>query len=350
VTAPESVPAARAAPGPFDAVVGLRARALDVLSGVLRDEDRARPYALLDFPSYPNAGDAAIWLGTLRLLETLGFPPPAYTCDNRTFEARRLARAVGDGTILLRGGGNFGDLFRKHQALRERVVLEFPGNRIVQLPQSVHFVSDEARERARRTLSAHPRFTVLARDARSLERARDLGLETALCPDLAAGLGPLPKAAPPERRVHWLTRKDRWRVHVPFRIADVRSSDWPPERTTPAGLGSALLSSLVRRGLPLRPWLSRTYDPAARRRLARALALLGTAAVVVTDRLHGHLLCLHTGTPHVLLAERTGKVRAYHDTWTRGAPGVAFAEGVEDALEVARGMLRALPEAGRGPS
>jgi exopolysaccharide biosynthesis predicted pyruvyltransferase EpsI len=350
MTSRETVPAAPAAPSPFDTVLGLRAKALDVLGEVLRGEDRGRPYALLDFPSYANAGDAAIWLGTSALLEALGFPPPAYTCDNRTFEPDVLARAVGDGPILLRGGGNFGDLFPKHQELRERVVREFPNNRIVQLPQSIHFESPEARDRAGRALAGHRALTVLVRDATSLERARDLGLSAALCPDLAAGLGPLPKREAPVRRIHWLTRKDHWRIHAAFPIADVPSSDWPKERTSVGGLHASWLASLIRRrrfrGLPLRRWLSRTYDPAARRRLARALELLGTAAVVVTDRLHGHILCLHTGTPHVLIDERTGKVRAYHDTWTRGAPGVVFADRIEDALDRAREMLRALPESG----
>jgi pyruvyl transferase EpsO len=96
--------------------------------------------------------------------------------------------------------------------------------------------------------------------------------------------------------------------------------------------------------LPLRALLSRTYDPAARRRLGRAVALLSGADVVVTDRLHGHVLALLLGIPHVLLDDRTGKVHALHATWTRDVAGVRAARDPAEALLLAR-TLRDEPSA-----
>ena len=96
-----------------------------------------RPYALLDYPAYANVGDNAIWLGTLEALRQLGAGPPAYTCCADTYHADSLRRRVQDGPVLIKGGGNFGDLYPRHQRLRERVVRDFPDNPIVQLPQTV---------------------------------------------------------------------------------------------------------------------------------------------------------------------------------------------------------------------
>ena len=53
------------------------------------------------------------------------------------------------GTILLSGGGNFGDLYESHQEIREDVIANFPANRIIQLPQSISFHAGEALQSAR---------------------------------------------------------------------------------------------------------------------------------------------------------------------------------------------------------
>jgi exopolysaccharide biosynthesis predicted pyruvyltransferase EpsI len=304
-----------------------------------------RPWALLDFPCFPNVGDNAIWLGTRAALTAIGMPPPTYTCDNRTFEPDVLARLVGDGPILLLGGGNFGDLFAKHQRLREQVVARFPSNPVVQLPQTIRFRGSDALEATRRALAPHRDLKVLVRDAKSLEVAtRDLRLDAALCPDLAFGLGPAGARPHPPRRIFWLSRYDSWRLHVPPPPGeDLVVADWPKERLSFRRAYLRFLSSRIRRGRARgtreRTALSALYDPLARWRVARGLDRLAEGSVVITDRLHGHVLSMRSGTPHVLLDDRTGKVRAFHETWTRGVDGVAWANDRAEALALARQML-----------
>jgi pyruvyl transferase EpsO len=328
-----------------DAVVALRARLLHVLRETLEGW-RGGPWALLDFPSYPNAGDSAIWVGGRAALADAGMGPPAYVCDKRTFEPDLLARRVGTGPILIHGGGNFGDVYRSHQRLREEVVRRFPGNPVVQLPQSIHFVDPGAAQRARAVFQAHPRFTLLVRDEPSRRRAHDeLGLAARLCPDLSLGLGPLR----PARRggggggILWIARADEWARHAPPASSPEGGvSDWPRERMTARRLWASLLGRGIRAGLgralPLSSLLTRTYDPAARARLACAIAWMGSADVVVTDRLHGHVLALLLGIPHVLLDDRTGKVHALHAAWTSGVAGIRVARDPAEALDLARAL------------
>ena len=326
------------------AVAAMRERALAALRGAL-GEDLGRPYALVDFPRHSNLGDSAIWLGTLACLEAVGAPPPAWTCDDRTFRADELARAVPDGPVLILGGGNFGDLHPRHEALREQVVATFPDRRVVQLPQTIHFDEPAPLARARRVLSAHRHLHVLVRDAQSLAKARDqLGLDAHLAPDLAVGLLPRPATGARVPRVLWLARGDEWNLHeAPEAADDVEVGDWPDEGYPWGRRRVRLLGGLVRAGLgrvlPVRRALMASYEPLSRWRLERGLATVSRAAVVVTDRLHGHLLCLLAGTPHVLLDDATGKVSAYHEAWSRGTPGVVLARDAADALRAARAML-----------
>ena len=61
-------------------------------------------YALLDFPNHSNVGDSAIWLGEKKWLFD-NRRRLIYTCDIDTYSPRVLADQLGDGCILLHGGG-----------------------------------------------------------------------------------------------------------------------------------------------------------------------------------------------------------------------------------------------------
>jgi exopolysaccharide biosynthesis predicted pyruvyltransferase EpsI len=178
-------------------------------------------------------------------------------------------------------------------------------------------------------------------------RAReDLGLEARLCPDMAFALPALPAAPRSARGVLWLLRRDRESASPDGRPpAGARVSDWPGEpRSVVRRVQRVLTRSLAL--LPGGRWwrrraLESTYAPVARRRLSAALALLRSAEVVVTDRLHGHLLCVLAGIPHVVLGDRHGKVAGVREAWTREAPGVLDATSVDDAAARAAGLLAA---------
>ena len=298
--------------------------------------------ALLDFPSHPNVGDSAIWLGARAALRACGAPAPAYTCDAQHYDRAELARAIGrDGVILFTGGGSFGDVWETPLAFRARVVADFPGHRIVQLPESVHFARPEALARARRQFAAHPHFTMLVRDAASLAfMQREFRAPVHLAPDLAFALGPLARTAPASRHVLWLKRsdrEDRWPDHP---RAD--AVDWitdPPDTLIRA---TDLLRALMRRRAWLRPAgrraLAAASTPLAERRLARGLALLSTTRVLVTDRLHGHVLATLLGIPHVLLDNSYGKLHRFAASWTATAGFVQLATSPSEAAHAAHAL------------
>ena len=156
------------------------------------------PVALLDFPSYPNVGDSAIWLGTVAVLRGLGCPV-VYVADQLSYSRRALERRLPAGAaVLLQGGGSFGDLWPEHQLFRERVVQELPERPIVQLPVSIDFRTPAAEDRARTTLDRHERLTLLCRDRESLAYAEaHYRAPSRLCPDAAFGLDPAPRDGRP---------------------------------------------------------------------------------------------------------------------------------------------------------
>jgi exopolysaccharide biosynthesis predicted pyruvyltransferase EpsI len=305
--------------------------------------------ALVDFPHVPNVGDSAIWLGTLAYLARRGIRP-RFTCSNRSYSRSALARRIGNGVILLSGGGNFGDLYPPHQDLREAVIRHFPRNTIVQLPQTIHFESLEKLARARQILDAHPDFTLLVRDASSLALAREqFRAPSLLCPDMAFALGAQSRPAPPTHPVVWLARNDKESPTVAAARppAGVFKTDWLLDEVTPTVKLNRRLGRLARE-LPtlrrlLQGTLSLTYEPVARERVQRGMRALGAGRVVVTNRLHGHVLCLMMGIPHVVMDNSYGKVRGFYEAWTRSSPLALWGDSEAAALERALEMADARP-------
>jgi pyruvyl transferase EpsO len=300
--------------------------------------------ALLDLPNHPNSGDNAIWLGELALLRRR-HAHLAYVCETHGYDARAVRRAVGpNGVVLLHGGGNFGDEWPGYQALREQAVGELADLAIVQLPQSAQFGDDVARARAAAALGDHPRLTLLCRDLPSCETARALAPRATveLCPDAAFALRPVQRRGTPPGLPLWLARTDRERRAA--RLAPPSGygvvTDWGE-----ADLSEDALRALSRdagQRATKRSWLAPAAVPAlaalhrglTTRRVREALALLASAPVVVTDRLHAHILCLLLGVPHVVVDTGYGKLRRFVDAWTHDNPLVRVAADAAEAEEL----------------
>jgi len=67
----------------------------------------------------------------------------------------------------------------------------------------------------------------------------------------------------------------------------------------------------------------------------RGCRVLSQGRLVITDRLHGHILSLLMGIPHVLLDNSYGKVRRFYEAWTKEFESVRWADVPAQALEQA---------------
>jgi len=300
--------------------------------------------ALVDFPNYPNVGDSAIYLGQLACLRSLRIRRPRFICDFRTYDRKALAKAVRDGAILLTGGGSFGDLSPVAQECREDILRSFPNNRVIQLPQSLHFQRTDSLDRAKRVIGSHRNLKLFWRDERSLEMAkRNFDADSELCPDMAFCLGSLERPRPASTRIVWLLRTDK--ESAVTRPEDLKATivDWRTEPGTRLlRLNYRLMGATLR--LPAtrfwRSLLIQTYKPLATTRLRRGLNLLSGGDVVITDRLHGHILSMLLGIPHVVLDNSYGKISSFHSAWTSGVENVQYARSSKAALELANALMK----------
>jgi pyruvyl transferase EpsI len=151
-------------------------------------------YAGTPPPRLKNVGDHAqaiairTWLKKhfpdLRVVET--------DRDQTEYHLPALKWLVKPGDVFfLQSGGNMGDRHKRAERTRRSVISSFPGNQIVCLPQTISFRDTlsgvEELEKTRRIYASHPRLTVIARDPRSFDLARELfpGARTLCMPDFA---------------------------------------------------------------------------------------------------------------------------------------------------------------------
>ncbi len=286
-------------------------------------QDRPRAFVFLA-ADYGNLGDLAITRAQLDFLAARlpGHAVVEIPISRTTSWLPRLRAEVRpDDVVTLVGGGNTGDLYDDIQHLRELVVRSFPGNPVISFPQSADFSATTygrlALARARRVLASHPDVVLLARDSRTLAFFEEAfpGTRSGLAPDVVLTLD---RAQPAAGRVGVLLAL----------------------RVDAEMLTSGAVRSLVERLAGARDEVRRrdTHVGGARRgraeadaELDRAWADFRAARLVVTDRLHGMIFALVTGTPCVALDSRTGKVGQFHADWLTGLASVRLVRSPDES-------------------
>jgi pyruvyl transferase EpsO len=314
------------------------------LEALAEGRERAA-YALLDFPSHWNIGDSAIWLGQVDVLRRLHGRRPDYVSHPR-YPLDQVGRALPEnGLIYIHGGGNFGDIWPRHQNYRVAAIARYPNHRIVQLPQSLHFNDPAAIEQTRRVIGAHRDFHLLVRDQKSFDFAeRHFDCNVQLVPDsaLCIDMSQFRRAADPQG-IGCIFRSDKERrddaVAGQALFGAAGEEDWRVHKSYVNKLEKGVIGAF--KALPQR-LTGHTGAPAftafARARVALGFAQIDSHAVLVTDRLHGHIMATLLGKPHVVIDNFYGKITNFIDAW--GADAVTLrATDFAQAHEMADQML-----------
>ena len=303
--------------------------ARQILEQTLAAHADGAPYAIVDYPGYANPGDAAIWRGARKALETVTGRAPSYVSTLRHFDADRCRRAAAGGTVFFLGGGNFGSLYEKHHRMRLRALERIADQRIVLLPLSVAEAAGKPGATAlaaetRRVLESCARLTVLSRERKSQALLRDVhGFDSSLCPDTAHAVAP-PAVLPVQERLA-LFRRDGETLRTQTGNANGSDPvfDWPDDASLRWINRVGKIAPLA---APHRLRLA-AFDLVARRKVEAACRLLGRGRIIATDRLHGVILAACMGRRVIASENATGKVGSYVETWSRILPGVTFACG-----------------------
>lgn len=287
---------------------------------------RRNPVVFLDYPVYLNVGDLLIEKGTEAFFRKFGY----HLAEIRSaydFPVERASTMDSSATIVLQGGGNFGDLYELHQRFRERIIGQCRNNRIVLLPQTIHFESQQRLDECVRVFSAHADLHVCLRDHNSYDFFRqNFPNPVYLFPDMAHFLW---DEFEPYRRV------SARRATLLFMRVDKEECPFVYEATTgqkPIDWCD-IIDPVDRVAFGILHRLHRFHDEILSRveiypmwRLFRehmtnkGARLLSDYDSVVTNRLHMGLLGLLMGRKVAMADNSYGKLSTYHSCWLKDTP------------------------------
>lgn len=284
-----------------------------------------RRCVLLGVPYYFNIGDVLIWEGTREFIKEAGVKCLA-TSSKETFSLPDLQEDV---TILLQGGGNFGDLWPEEHLFREKVIRRYPHNRIIVLPQSVCYEDGKHIESDRELYGGHSDMYVCARDRDSYRLLAGFveADRLKMVPDMAFYLS-LKKRDARSDKVLLLTRKDKESREYGFEAVmasetNYDSKDWPSME--PAS-GMLVLRSFrwlfghSKRIPGFTDWVAvNLFRPYI---LRMGIRFISKYKKVYSTRLHGGILSILLSKPVTLFDNSYGKTSSFHDTWLSAAEGV----------------------------
>lgn len=291
--------------------------------------DKKRIFLML-VPGYGNIGDQAIAQATIKYLKE-NFKEyelvviPLYA---RFYCAGAVKSIISkDDLIFLQGGGNFGNLYMYIEESRRFIVKHFPDNKIVSFPVTITYEKSRKGKReflrSKRIYDAHKDFTIISRDERSYEfalknfdKARNL-----ICPDMVFYMWEKEKESVQsvERRdIGICLRSDPEkykgisRVDILKAISE-KTDNWKiidTQQSRPIGEET------------------RDYEMISVKRDFAA------CKVIITDRLHGMILSLITGTPCVVLPTKDQKTKETYK-WVKELNTVRYCENcnVDDIIK-----------------
>lgn len=158
---------------------------------------KQRNVHFFDVSVHTNTGDSLIFAGTMQLLDELDAKVIGWNSiyhrgvlDASSRYWRKVKQRIDtEDVIICQGGGNFGDIYERHQLLRKLTVSAFADNTIIVFPQSVHFSCEEKLSEDLRIFAAAKNLFICVRDQHSLTTLKNNGIENVLLvPDIATCL------------------------------------------------------------------------------------------------------------------------------------------------------------------
>lgn len=316
----------------------LQLKAKNILDALIPDDAEI---ILLDYPHHPNVGDSLIWLGEIAYLKSRGMSPK-YVSDFENYSKEHIQKSLNEKTIILfHGGGNFGTIYKHHHDFKLKVMSDFYDVPIIQLPQTIKFEDEEATKVTAAAIKKHGNFTLLARSQKSFDFSLAyFSAKCILCPDMAFFIGSIKTQHPSIVERFFLLRTDAEKANdanmCPPNIASGKSfevDDWLDMSRIENFVHRVERHHLIRKILtalnPSNQVLLFLWNLLCTLRMHRGVAKLSKGGVVVTDRLHAHILSVLMYKPHVLVDNSYGKLLQFYQAWTKDSPIATFVSDSE---------------------
>ena len=277
----------------------------------------------LDYPIHGNVGDLLIMAGTLDFFEKNSIKiksayPYKIGCEIQLSESD---------VIVFQGGGNLGDIYLEPQRVREHIVSQFPKNKIIILPQSIHFIETKNFEKCKNIFAKHNDLHIFARDKSSHILAKQMTKNVYLTPDMAHHLYPLMDSSKSAKiKMLYMYRNDS-EAKGDLKLSNSTTThDWNSISSIELPylakffLNFSYFISLNRYTNKFQPLVFLCWKSIIRKTIKKSVKFFNSYESVTTDRLHGHIFSCLLDKQNICYDNSYGKVYSYIDAWTMNSP------------------------------
>lgn len=266
----------------------------------------------MDYPVHNNMGDHLIYWGAMNALNKNGNTIVGQFTDEN-YNKRKVRELIEskNAIIVCHGGGNFGDLYPKHQNFRLILISDFPKVEIIIMPQSVYYESPQKASEQLKHFCA-PNIKVHVRDSYSFDLLTLHHVNVLKTPDCAHFMQTQLIEQLPKK-----TNKD----HLIFRrrdseaIADNNSGfDWEDLLSIKDRLFYKFLRAVCKVKM-LHRITSISFRWYSLNLIGKALKHFTKYNSIDTDRLHGFILALIMQKPVIHSDNSYHKIERYKSTW-----------------------------------
>lgn len=283
---------------------------------------KMKKIVLFGVPTHGNIGDAAIALAEEKFIrDNLSEYEYIRVLDDDTIERIDEMKKIltDEDIILLHGGGNLGDQYMICEERRRIVILAFPNNKIILMPQSIYFTDTEfgkkELETTKRLYSKHKNLTLVAREKVSYEIMKKEFPNTniILTPDMVMYLNATQNAE--KHGVVLAMRKDVEKLLTEEQMIKMDNDIdkyFENKLLTDTHLG----------------WKN-IYCDIREKVVENKFNEFRKAQLVITDRLHGMIFAAITSTPCIALGNYNHKVEASFE-WLKCQGYIRFINNVDE--------------------
>lgn len=272
--------------------------------------------AYIDIPAHYNTGDLLIYMGTECFFKEYNINIQ-YRAMQNSISEKKIQQCS---TILVHGGGNFGDIYLEHHRNREKLLLKHKDKKIIFMPQSIFFNSDVEFYKTKDFFGKLTDVTLYVRDEESFETGKKLTKNTYMMPDMAHSMHPLIEESEISylsdtkgKRILNLIRADVEKTNSSRTISKMGFDWWDlcssSDRIFELVIKNSQSLPFFKRKL-LAIWLRQVkYN------VTTAVSYVNAHDIVYTDRLHGFILSYLLGKEVKLYDNTYGKIARYHNAW-----------------------------------
>jgi len=298
------------------------------ISRLVRDLKKAsarKRIFLFQTPSHSNIGDHAIAEAQLEFF-AVHFPDAQIIEINQSvmqdfiLHYGILVRPYD--LITLHGGGNFGNEYLYEENLRRMVVENFPKNKIVVFPQTIHYSKDESGQNELKKTQAifneHSYLTLTAREKVSFELMKEYfpKNKVILTPDIVLFTSQIKSSA----RTYALEviRQDQ---------ESILSED---DKRNITGILRSNFGKVISSDMHVMGFKSVKTIEERQKILENKYSQFRSANIAITDRLHGMVLAVITGTPCIVFSNYNQKVLGTYE-WIKDLEYIRYVKNIEEA-------------------